>query len=97
MIDKFPVWNLKPYSAMMMRHMACPEREKVLILQRIRTLMIARKSLDLRKGHVIVWVVVLFLMVPHTIKQIQMNRGYICSWSFSRQMEGQAHRVIDWK
>ena len=25
MIDKFPVWNLKSYLAMMMRHMVCSE------------------------------------------------------------------------
>ena len=57
MIDKFPVWNLKPYSAMMMRLMACSEREKVSIFQRIEALMIARRPSSFRLEHVIVWVV----------------------------------------
>ena len=46
MIDEFPVWNPNPYSAMMMRDMACPEREKVSEPHKgsIEMLMIARRN-----------------------------------------------------
>ena len=58
MIDKFPVWNLKPNTAMMMRHMACPEREKVFHLQMDNIDDRLEISPDLHDGQVIVWVVI---------------------------------------
>lgn len=57
MIDKFPVWNLKPNTAMMMRHMACPEREKVIHLQMVNIDDLLKIFPDLHDGQVIVWVV----------------------------------------
>ena len=58
MIDKFPVWNLKPNTAMMMRHMACPEREKVLWFPPENIDDRLEISPDLHDGQVIVWVVI---------------------------------------
>ena len=57
MIDKFPVWSLKPHSTMMMRYMICPEREKAVIWQHMTALMIAGRSSDHPPGHISVWVV----------------------------------------
>ena len=81
MIDKFPVWNLKPNTAMMMRHMACPEREKVSRLVDEEHWWSLGDLLGSSNGQVNVWVV-FFITLCHNspLSWVKESRGFV--WKF---------------